>query len=111
MKQPTRLRGIRARLLGLERNRMTRAEDFEFSVPMQGQENKWHFFGFAAALNVGRTEKIESPRNTNSLGRYEHYLRYELIYRFEHIVSYSSGKVVAKSVICSAQSRLNSAIK
>src|SRR5262249_38712852 len=33
------------------------AEDFEFSVPLQGPENKWHFFGFAAALNVGRIEK------------------------------------------------------
>jgi hypothetical protein len=42
---------------------MTRAEDFQFSVPLQSSENKWHFFGFAAALNVGRTEKIESSRH------------------------------------------------
>jgi hypothetical protein len=36
---------------------MKRAEDSEFSFPLQGPENKWHFFGFAAALNVGRIEK------------------------------------------------------
>jgi hypothetical protein len=76
---------------------MTRAENFEFSVPLQDPENKWYFFGFACALNVGRTEKIESlDQNTHSLRRCEHYLRYELIYRFEHIVTYSSGKVIAK---------------
>jgi hypothetical protein len=36
---------------------MKKAEDFQFSVPLQGQENKTHFFGFACALNVGRTER------------------------------------------------------
>jgi hypothetical protein len=41
---------------------MKRAEDFQFSVPLQGPENKWHFSGFVVALNVGSTEKIESPR-------------------------------------------------
>jgi hypothetical protein len=42
---------------------MTRAEDFQSSVPLQSSENKWHFFGFAAALNVGRTRKNRiSPR-------------------------------------------------
>jgi hypothetical protein len=40
---------------------MKRAEDSEFSVPLQGPENKWHFFGFAAALNVGRIEKSNHP--------------------------------------------------
>jgi hypothetical protein len=40
---------------------MTGAEEFQFSVPLQGPENKLHFFGFATALNVGRIEKIESP--------------------------------------------------
>jgi len=40
---------------------MRRAEDFDFSVPLQGPEKKWDFFGFACALNVGRTHKIESP--------------------------------------------------
>jgi len=36
---------------------MMRAEDLQFSVLAQGPENKWHLFGFAAALNVGRMEK------------------------------------------------------
>jgi hypothetical protein len=43
-------------------NRMRRAEDLQFSVPLQGPENKSHFSGFVVALNVGSTEKIESPR-------------------------------------------------
>jgi hypothetical protein len=42
---------------------MKRAEDSQFSVLPQGPENKWHFFGFAAALNIGRTEKNESPHH------------------------------------------------
>jgi hypothetical protein len=46
------------------RNRMTRAEDLQFSVLPQGPENKWHFFGFAAALNIGRTEKLNHPTRT-----------------------------------------------
>jgi hypothetical protein len=29
---------------------MTGAEDFQFSVPLQEQENKQHFSGFAVAL-------------------------------------------------------------
>jgi hypothetical protein len=36
---------------------MGRAEDFKFSVPLQGPENKWHFFGSVAASNVERTQK------------------------------------------------------
>ena len=36
---------------------MTRAEDSEFSVPLQGPENKSQFFDFAVALNVGMAEK------------------------------------------------------
>jgi hypothetical protein len=43
----------------IARNRMKRAEDSEFSVPLQGSENKRQFFGFVVALNVGRAEKIE----------------------------------------------------
>jgi hypothetical protein len=55
------------------------------------------FFGFACALNVGRTQKSNhSDLEHAFLRRCEHYLRYELIYRFEHIVTDSSGKVVAK---------------
>jgi hypothetical protein len=41
---------------------MRRAEDLQFSVPLQGPEINCIFGGLAAALNVGRTEKIESPR-------------------------------------------------
>jgi hypothetical protein len=36
---------------------MTGAEDCQFSVPLQGPENKWHFSGFVVALNVGSAEK------------------------------------------------------
>jgi hypothetical protein len=36
---------------------MTRAEDLQFSVALQGPENKNLFFGFVVALNVGRAEK------------------------------------------------------
>ena len=46
---------------------MTRAEDFESSVPLYGQENK-HSFGFAVALKERDKEKSESLHNalTNS---------------------------------------------
>jgi hypothetical protein len=44
------------------RNRMTRAEDLQFSVLLQGPENKWHFFGFAACFEYRKDRKIESPR-------------------------------------------------
>jgi hypothetical protein len=46
---------------------MKRAEDFEFSVPLQGQEKKTHFFGFACALNVGRSMNFLLPGETNTL--------------------------------------------
>jgi hypothetical protein len=49
-------RGIRARRLRLERNRMNGAEDYQFSFPLQGPENTIVFFGFAVALNVGTPE-------------------------------------------------------
>jgi hypothetical protein len=40
---------------------MKRAEDSQFYVLPQGPENKWHFFGFAGALNIGGTEKLNHP--------------------------------------------------
>jgi hypothetical protein len=35
---------------------MKRAEDFQFSVPLQDTENIIVLFGFAVALNVGTPE-------------------------------------------------------
>ena len=41
---------FRARRLRLERSRMNRAEDLQFSVPLQGQENTNLFCDFVVAL-------------------------------------------------------------
>ena len=45
---------------------MTRAEDFQFSVPLQGLENTIVFFGFAVALKRADVKKIESGLDSDT---------------------------------------------
>src|SRR5262245_22989660 len=76
---------------------MTGAEDSQFSVPLQELEKKSHFWGPCSCFESrkDRKNRITPTRIKSRFAAVT--LHYDSVYRFEHIVSYSSGKVVAKS--------------
>src|SRR5262249_12827370 len=74
---------------------MKRAEDFQFCSAARSR-NKSHFWGPCSCFECRKHRKNRITPTRTHIPFAAVNMRYESIYRFAHIVTYSSGKVVAK---------------